>query len=263
MSQTSAALLGGIAGLTIFIGLPVARLRGISRTLQGFLNALATGVLVFLLWDILSHAGEPVSRALAGVHRGRPGEFVALALIFAGGLAFGLLALVYFNGLVMGRLRGQSPGSPSPRTLAMMIATGLGLHNFSEGLAIGQSAATGAIAFAGVLVVGFALHNITEGFGIAAPMAADTARAPWSFLLLAGAIGGGPTFIGTLIGYLVTSPYVYVLFLALAAGALIYILNELFSLGKKINTPVMLGWGLTAGFLAAYSTDLLLTYLAI
>jgi len=94
-------------------------------------------------------------------------------------------------------------------------------------------------------------------------MAADTARAPWSFLLLAGAIGGGPTFIGTLIGYLVTSPYVYVLFLALAAGALIYILNELFSLGKKINTPVMLGWGLTAGFLAAYSTDLLLTYLAI
>ena len=48
MTQTTAALLGGIAGLTIFIGLPVARLRGISRAMQGFLNALATGVLVFL-----------------------------------------------------------------------------------------------------------------------------------------------------------------------------------------------------------------------
>ena len=263
MTQTTAALLGGIAGLTIFIGLPVARLRGISRAMQGFLNALATGVLVFLLWDILSHAGEPVTKALAGVHRGAPGPFIAMASIFAGGLAFGLLALVYFNGAVMSRVKGQSPGSPSPRTLAMMIATGLGLHNFSEGLAIGQSAATGAIAFAGVLVVGFALHNITEGFGIAAPMATETARAPWSFLLLAGTVGGAPTFVGTVLGYLATSPYVYVLFLALAAGALIYVLNELFSLGKKINTPVMLGWGLTLGFLAAFSTDLFLTYVSL
>lgn len=262
MSQSTAAILGALTGLTIFIGLPVARLTGLSRPLQGFLNALATGVLVFLLWDILSHAIEPVQAAVGDLHRGSVGPFAATLSIFAGGLGVGLLSLVYFNGAILRRLRrGDATASPSPRALAMMIATGLGLHNFSEGLAIGQSAATGAIAFAGVLVVGFALHNITEGFGIAAPMAMASRRTPWSFIVAAGLIGGGPTFLGTVIGYVVTSAYVYVLFLALAAGALVYVLNELFSLGKRINTPAAMGWGLCLGFLAALGTDLVLTYL--
>ena len=261
MSQSTAALLGALTGLTIFIGLPVARLKGLSRGLQGFLNALATGVLVFLLWDILSHAIEPVQTAVKNLHQGSWGPFAATVAIFAGGLLAGLLSLVYFNGAILRRLRrGDAGASPSPRALAMMIATGLGLHNFSEGLAIGQSAATGAIAFAGVLVVGFALHNITEGFGIAAPMAME-GQTPWSFIAAAGLIGGGPTFLGTVIGYVATSPYVYVLFLALAAGALVYVLNELFSLGKRINTPAVMGWGLSLGFLAALGTDLFLTYL--
>ena len=55
-----------------------------------------------------------------------------------------------------------------------MIATGIGLHNFAEGLAIGQSAARGEISLALVLVIGFALHNATEGFGIVAPLAGET-----------------------------------------------------------------------------------------
>lgn len=264
MSQGTAALLGAIAGFTIFIGLPVARLRGLSRSTQGFLNALATGVLVFLLWDILSHAGEPVEEALKSAHKEGFGSFGLLVAIFAGGLAAGLLSIVYFNGALLGRLRsaaGGSAGTPSPQGLALMIATGLGLHNFSEGLAIGQSAATGAIAFAGVLVVGFALHNITEGFGIAAPMAVAPKPVSWTFLGLTGLIGGGPTFVGTVIGYLFKSDPVYVLFLALAAGALIYVLNELFALGKRITAPKVMAWGVLTGLLAAYGTDLLLTYI--
>ena len=64
MSHLTAASLGAIAGFTIFIGLPVARVRGLPRPVQGFLNALATGVLIFLLWDILAHAGQPVETAL-------------------------------------------------------------------------------------------------------------------------------------------------------------------------------------------------------
>ena len=54
--------------------------------------------------------------------------------------------------------------------LALMIATGIGLHNFSEGLAIGQSAAQRRGGLALTLVIGFALHNATEGFGIVAPL---------------------------------------------------------------------------------------------
>src|SRR5205085_12155242 len=131
-----------------------------------------------------------------------------------------------------GRTRAEGPGAavaadaagvPSSRALALMIAVGLGLHNLSEGLAIGESAATGALAFAGVLVIGFALHNITEGFGIAAPMTLSETRPSWAFLGIAGLVGGGPTVVGTMIGLFATSTYPSVLFLALAAGALIHV----------------------------------------
>ncbi len=256
MSQAAAIGLGAIAGATIFLGLPVARMRGLPTAVQGVLNAFATGILVFLLWDILSHAGEPVQASLAG--KLGSVSFAWLAVIFAFGIAAGMLSLVYFNRALFGRLR-HGAHAPAPRNLAMAIATGLGLHNLSEGLAIGQSARAGAIAFAGVLVVGFALHNITEGFGIAAPMTTDPKPASWGFLALAGLIGGGPTFVGTWIGYLASSTYLSVAFLAVAAGALLYVLNELFHLGRRLCTPPQFAWGLLFGFLTAYATDLLLT----
>lgn len=259
MSHAAAAGLGAIAGATIFIGLPIGRIRGVSKAVQGALNALATGVLVFLLWDILSHASAPVETALTALHRGDR-SFAGLALIFAAGVGIGLLALIYVNGRLFGRTKDALPAAP--KTLAMMIATGLGLHNLSEGLAIGQSASTGAIAFAVVLVFGFALHNVTEGFGIAAPLAMDTVMPSWGFLATAGLIGGGPTFLGTVIGYGFSSTYIYVFFLALAAGALLYVINEMFHIGRRLNSPLAMGWGLLAGFLLAYAADLFLTYLA-
>jgi len=255
MNQATAIGLGAIAGATIFLGLPVARVRGLPKAVQGFLNAFATGILVFLLWDILTHAAGPVENAL--VHR--PGlSFPAMAIIFALGIAAGLLGLVYFNRSLFSHLK-HGTSSPSPRSLSLAIATGLGLHNLSEGLAIGESAHVGAIAFTGVLAVGFALHNITEGFGIAAPMTTEARPVSWRFLGLAGLIGGGPTFIGTWIGFLASSPYFSVAFLAVAAGAILYVLNELFSLGRKLNSPPAFAWGLLLGFLTAYATDLFLT----
>jgi len=260
MSHLSASLLGAIAGATIFIGLPIGRMRGLPRRVQGFLNALATGVLIFLLWDILSHATLPVEAALGHIRLGSGSRFAGMAIIFGAGLAVGLLGLIYFNARVFHRAPGATP---PPRTLALMIATGLGMHNLSEGLAIGQSAATGAVAFAGVLVMGFALHNITEGFGIAAPLSLEPTAPSWGFLGAAGLIGGGPTFAGTVIGYMATSTYIYVLFLALAAGALIYVINEMFHVGRRVTSPAGLGWGILLGFLVAYATDLFLIYLNI
>src|SRR5216110_2474573 len=254
MSQPMAVLLGAIAGATIFLGLPVARMRGLPTAVQGVLNAFATGILVFLLWDILSHAGTPVENAVVF----KKDSFAAMAIIFAAGITAGLLGLVYFNRAIFGRLR-HGAHAPAPRNLAMAIATGLGLHNLSEGLAIGESAHVGAIAFAGVLVVGFALHNITEGFGIAAPMTTDPKPASWGFLALTGLIGGGPTFVGTWIGYMASSEYLNVAFLAIAAGALLYVLNELFHLGRRLCSPPQFAWGLLFGFLTAYATDLFLT----
>jgi zinc transporter, ZIP family len=266
MSQPMAVLLGAIAGATIFLGLPVARMRGLPTAVQGVLNAFATGILVFLLWDILTHAAVPVENSLMCLKTCSNDvvvttQFPLLAAIFAVGIGGGLLSLVYFNRAIFGRLR-HGAHTPTPRSLALAIATGLGLHNLSEGLAIGQSAHVGAIAFAGVLVVGFALHNITEGFGIAAPMTTDPKPASWGFLALAGLIGGGPTFVGTWIGYLASSDYLSVAFLAIAAGALLYVLNELFHLGRRLCTPPQFAWGLLLGFLTAFATDLFLTAVA-
>src|SRR5258706_15802034 len=228
MSQPMAVLLGAIAGATIFLGLPIARMRGLPTAVQGVLNAFATGILVFLLWDILTHAAVPVETALAQwtgnqgtrVQLG-PGPFVLMAVIFAVGIGAGLIGLTYFNRAIFGRLR-HGAHTPTPRSLAPAIATGLGLHNLSEGLAIGQSAHVGPLAFAGVLVVGFALHNITEGFGIAAPMTADPKPASWGFLAVAGLIGGGPTFIGTWTGYLASSDSLSVPLLSMTAARLRY-----------------------------------------
>src|SRR2546430_7546470 len=98
MSQGTAVLLGAIAGVTIFLGLPVARMRGLPKSVQGFLNAFATGILIFILWDILSHASGPVETALVAVRtHAAVGAFLGMALIFAGGVGAGLPCPAYFH----------------------------------------------------------------------------------------------------------------------------------------------------------------------
>ena len=172
------------------------------------------------------------------------------------GLVIGLVGLVAFHDTA---LRRSSFGARFGHHLTLMIATGLGIHNFSEGLAIGQAASAGAIGFAVILIVGFGLHNITEGFAVAAPIAAAGETPSWSFLGMAGLIGGGPTFIGTIIGYRVVSPQALVLFLSLAAGALLYVIDEMFAVGRRFQQPLWAACGLVIGFRIAYGTDLILT----
>ena len=111
------------------------------------------------------------------------------------------------------------------RRLALLIATGIGLHNFGEGLAIGQSAAAGELSLALVLIIGFGLHNATEGFGIVGPMSGEAERPSWGFLGLMGLIGGGPTFLGTLIGQAWVSPALEVVFFAVAGGSILYVVD--------------------------------------
>jgi zinc transporter, ZIP family len=260
MSVATTILLGAIAGFTIYLGLPIARLKQSPRSVQAFLNALATGILVFLLWDILTKASEPIQTALQAAHGGKAGSFILLLVLFAGGLGAGLLGLVYFE-LRFLRPTGADPqlGAATPRQLALMIATGIGLHNLSEGLAIGQAARAGAVGLASILIIGFGLHNMTEGFGIAAPLTAGE-RPSWAFLGLAGLIGGGPTFLGTVLGSSVRSEAVFVLFLALAAGSIVYVVGELLHVGRRFALRELVMWGVFLGFLMGYGTDLILTW---
>jgi len=140
----------------------------------------------------------------------------------------------------------------------MMIAVGIGAHNFSEGLTIGQSYASGVTGLALVLIIGFALHNATEGFGIAAPLTGSK-RPSNRFLALVGLVGGGPTFLGTLLGSLWTSTFAYILFLSIAGGALIYVTLLMYNSGRRQATDTILMLGLFLGLTAGFITDLLVT----
>jgi ZIP family zinc transporter len=225
---------------------PVARLRLASRQYLSLLNAFAIGILLFLFIEVMEHAIAPVEEA---IEEGESG-FLFLLLIVGVGFAAGLLSLVYYAERF---LRGDE----SMRRLAILIAVGIGLHNFSEGLAIGSSAQAGELALALTLVVGFALHNTTEGFGIAAPLA-DEKNVGWGFLAICGLIAGGPVFLGTVVGFSYTSEVLSILFLALAGGAIIYVVNELFGAGRKLGAPAWAGWGLTAGILLGFITEFIL-----
>lgn len=260
MSLPTTVLLGAIAGFTIYLGLPVARLRNLSRSWQAFLNAVATGILVFLFWDVISKASEPIDHALDSAQKGSPGAFIGLIIVFAAGLTVGLMGLVYFERRVIRRTAEEAQsGGATPLQLALMIAIGIGAHNFSEGLAIGQAARTGAITLATILIIGFGLHNATEGFGIAAPLTAGAPPA-WGFLGLAGLIGGGPTFLGTILGVSLHSDFVFVLFLSLAAGSILWVVAELLHIGRGFALRELTMWGVLLDFLAGYGTDLILTW---
>ena len=301
-------LLGAFAGLTIFLGMPIAFLKHVPQSIKIFLSMLATGVLIFLLYDVIQQASEPINAALDQLRTQHTsaGTFFLDVFLLICGIGLGSVGLVYFNSFVFKRklhkktltteaitaasLSQQEPapvvntddtstkhgsapiltasrvapaavlskGELDPHTLALLIATGIGLHNFSEGLAIGQSAAVGAIQLAVVLIIGFGLHNMTEGFGIAGPLTGQ--RVSWKFIVLLGLIGGGPTFLGTIVGTISHSPAVFILFLALAAGAIIYVVAELLGVAKRFKSPEIVMWGLLIGFLLGYATDLIVTF---
>ena len=279
MSESQTLLLGFIAGVTILIGLPLGRMRAPRPGLRQFLNALAVGILLFLIWDVLVHAFEPIDAALGRLHDGSGGigPVLGYAALFFLGLTVGLMSLVYYERWLASRRKPRNfgPGTMAPgelaaatpgiagwsaaRRMSLLIAVGIGLHNFGEGLAIGGSAATGEIELATVLVIGFALHNGTEGFGIVAPLAAEGDRPSWGFLLLMGLIGGGPTVVGTAVGRQFTSEAMSVIFLSLAAGSILYVVIQLLGVAHKNGRKELLYWGVLLGLVAGFITDMIVT----
>src|ERR687888_586009 len=170
MSTGHVLILGAIAGGTIFLGLPIGRLQNLTAPARAGLSALATGILLFLLWDVLSGAVEPIEEKLSDRHWG---DFVG---------------------------------------------------------------------FSAVGLAGFALHNATEGFGICGPMSGEGTRPSWGFLTALGLIGGAPTFFGTVLGQAWASEAVSVVFFAIAAGSILYVVQELFAVNRKYGHTVLVTW---------------------
>jgi ZIP family zinc transporter len=276
MSTGHILLLGAIAGATIFLGLPIGRMRGLRPGTRAALSALATGILVFLLWDVTSGAVDPIASALNARHWGR---FSWLAALGAGGFAAGLLSLVHYSGWMKRRAGRRAttlvgPGAAAidefvhrtwldaltpGKQLALLIAIGIGVHNFGEGLAIGQAAAASEISLAVTLIIGFGLHNATEGFGICGPISAEGTQPSWGFLAAMGLIGGGPTFLGTALGQAWSSEAMSVAFFAVAAGSILYVVQELFAVNRRFGHPTLVAWLVLAGVLLGFATDFVVT----
>jgi zinc transporter, ZIP family len=300
-------LLGSIAGFTIFLGLPLARLQNVSPKRKGFLNAIAIGILVFLIIDVFGHAWNSAGDVAKDTFAGKVPFVTGVTTVAAlfGGLAIGLLGLVLYESRYMSgtkntgsltrrkgfsfqqdpaaarteRIVGSSGSTEIDRgsrqaeyergkvllheetayRLAMMIAIGIGAHNFSEGLAIGQSYVSGAIGLAIILIIGFGAHNATEGFGIAGPLTGLVKKPGVRFLVLAGLVGGGPTFLGTVLGSLWTSTITSIFFLSVAGGALIYVSMLMYNSGRRQTTNNILMLGIFVGLCAGFITDLIVT----
>ncbi len=238
-------MLGLVAGGTIFIGLPVGRMQRLKAGTRSVLSMVAAGILLFLLVEILGEASGQTSSAL---HLSTPtGLLLSVALV--GGLFMGFVGLVAIEQRLIRKAKGQSA-----EQLSLMIALGIGVHNLSEGLAIGQTYAQGQTEISVGLLLGFALHNATEGFGIVGPSLCGKARLPWRTLLMLGVIGGGPTLIGTLLGSLWTNAAFNVFVLALAGGAILYVLKELFHSVRQSQSQYAVMTAVVAGFTLGWGT---------
>lgn len=280
MSFEKTLLLGAIAGFTIFLGLPFARLRNLGNRTRLAASMVSAGVLAFLFFDVLAGSNEIVEGALQQAKDGDAswGRFAGLLVMLVAGFGLGLIGLGLIESRVFGTPPPMAGGSqtlvladsplaslarpaavPSALRVGMLIAVAIGVHNFSEGLAIGVSAHAGEVALATTLIIGFALHNATEGFGIIGPLDASS-RPTWGWLALAGLVGGGPTVLGTALGYRVESEALQLAFLALAAGAILYITLELWGMSRRRGHRVLATSALAVGFLIAYGSDLVVAY---
>ena len=289
MSFGETVLLGAVAGFTIYIGLPLGRMDRVGPRVRLALAMLSVGILAFIFMDVGAHGEAIVASALDTYKRTETGFSHVLGLFAL--LALGFTAGVAGIGTLERRLRTARAPAPPPlaggeqavESLAssppiplrspeqeadrarqaalrtgMTIALAIGLHNFAEGLAIGVSAKSGAIGLATVLVIGFALHNATEGFGIVGPL--GEVKPSWSWLALAGLVGGGPTFLGTIVGYQVHSEALQLAFYSLAGGAILYVIGEIWTGVRRLGHRELGLYTLALGFLIGVATDLIVTY---
>jgi zinc transporter, ZIP family len=285
MSFEETVVLGALAGFTIYVGLPFGRLQLLSERMRVALAMFSVGVLAFLFVDVFEHAFEIVEDAVQGFKDGERGfgEASGLALLLGAGFASGTAGLAMVERWMRPRGRDRQPapiagGATDAMTVeqaqavlgeaaihraralrtGMTIAVAIGLHNFAEGLAIGVSASTGEIGLATVLIIGFALHNATEGFGIVGPL--GNVRPSWTWLAVAGLIGGGPTFLGSILGYNVTSEPLELAFYAVSGGAILYVIGEVWNAMRRYGHRELGLWMLSVGFVAGLLTDLVVVY---
>jgi len=258
--EADASFFGLMALLGIYVGvIPVSLgmlwlpfMRRLGGAWMGALIAFTIGLLAFLAIDAGLEGLEIAAEA--------PAAFGPTGLVFVGALvAYLVLAAVDAHLAERGRRAGSAGAAGA--YLALLVAIGIGLHNLGEGLAIGSSYATGALALGAFLVVGFAIHNTTEGLAIVAPLRGG---APPGLGRLAGfgLIAGAPAILGAWIGAAAFNPSVAALLFGVGVGAIARVIVQLAPAMRdergRFLYPVTVA-GILAGLAALYVTGLLVS----
>jgi len=249
------AVIGTYVGIIpVMIGLLwLPFIRRISKSKYHFFLALTAGLLLFLGIDAIEEAIVVSGENLAGSFNGVLLTVTVTVLSFLG---------LYYAGQKLID-NSQLSRLSKPIAIALMIAIGIGLHNFGEGLAIGAAVGLGSIAFSTFLIVGFALHNTTEGIAIAGPLSKDktSTRSLIGKLVGLGLIAGSPAIFGAWIGGFSYSPFSSVVFLAIGAGAIFQVIIVIFRMireeGDKNLSSASVVSGVSIGMLIMYLTSIL------
>jgi zinc transporter ZupT len=234
-------------------------IRSMSRNKYNFFLSLTAGLLVFLGIDALIESNKIATDNVSPIFNGQ------MLIVIVTTISF--IALLYASEKLTQRAIKKSMSSAEmtspyssysnstatnypqtrsqvnqrqmqelvkPLAISLMIAIGIGLHNFSEGLAIGAAVLLGEIALSTFLIVGFTLHNTTEGLAIVAPLA-KSRKLMLRRLVLMGVIAGAPTIAGAWIGGFLYSPIATIIFLSIGAGA---IFQVVYSIGSWVLRSV-------------------------
>jgi zinc transporter ZupT len=258
--DTDAGFFGLMALLGTYVGvIPVALgmlflpgLRRIGERWIRVLLAATIGLLGFLVIDATFEGLEAGGES--GSAFGGP-ELLVLGAVLA------YLALVALDRWMRSRREQLGHGGSEAGRLALLVASGIGLHNLGEGLAIGSAYAIGELALGAFLVIGFALHNTTEGLAIVAPLARE-GRPGVGRLATLGLIAGGPAILGAVIGASAFNPELATFLLGIGVGAIVQVIEQLVPAirdraGRALY-PASIA-GIASGMAILYVTSLLVS----